>query len=309
MKKINILITGGTGTLGKALVKKLLQNKEVNKIVVLSRDEFKQFEMKKDFPEGGEKGLRYFIGDIRDRDRLIKAFKGIGVVIHTAAMKQIDTCEYNPNECLKTNVIGTQNVIDACIANNVAKAIFISTDKAPNSTTIYGASKLVSERLFINANTPTNKFSCVRYGNVLGSRGSIIPKWAEMAQEGKTLGVTDFKMTRFFWTIDEASQFIISISSAMEGGEIFLPNMNSYHMLAIAMKIGKGNVEEIGMRGYEKLHEILLTKEEVRNCYENDGCYVIYPFQHDWCNELVKRGNKVKDNFEYISNKECKEWK
>jgi len=280
---MNILITG-SGTLAQALIKKL--RLIANKIAVISRNEHKQYLMKKEFPEGGATGLRYFIGDIRDSERLKIATKNCDVVIHTAALKHVDVCEYNPNECLETNVNGTKNVIEACIANNVKKAIFVSTDKAPNPSTIYGTSKLMGERLWINANNRhSTKFSAVRYGNVIGSSGSFFHKWKEQKQQGKAITITDSEMNRFFFTIDDAVQLILDTLECMVGGEIFVKKMKAFNMYDIARNLSS-NIEITGIRGYEKLNEILLTEEECRNTWETEDKLIIYPHTHDWCTDI-----------------------
>lgn len=298
---MKLLITGGTGTLGKELTKRLHLTQE--RLVIFSRDEFKQSEMQKTFPEGGVKGLRYFLGDIRDIDRLKLAFKDIEYVIHAAALKRIEQCEYNPSESLQTNVLGSWNVIKAAIECNVKKVIFVSTDKAPNASTMYGASKLMSERLFISANNlGKTRFSCVRYGNVTGSRGSVFDLWNKQASERKPLTITDKRMTRFFWSIEEAGQFVLKRLDEMQGGEIFLPKMQGFSVLELAQKISP-NVVETGIRGLEKMHETLLTEEEARSCYELDDHYIIYPESHDWSKNMVQKGVKVPEDFKLTSNK------
>jgi UDP-N-acetylglucosamine 4,6-dehydratase len=303
---MNILITGGTGTLGRAIVSQLLRDYyNINKIIVLSRGEIAQQEMKNEFPPGRGAGLRYFIGDVRDRDRLNTAFRGVDVVIHAAAIKSVDVSEYNPTEVIETNIGGTINVISAAVKNQVKKAILVSTDKAPYPTTLYGATKFVAERLFINANilNPTI-FSCVRYGNVIGSRGSILPKWRALAEKGKPLPITHFGMTRFFWKISEAAKFILTILDHMEGGEIFIPKMKACVVSEMARGISN-NLEEIGIRGYEKLHETLITEEELRFAYECVDHFIVYPFQHDWKENLNKKGKLVPKNFSYSSKDYC----
>lgn len=295
----SVFISGGTGTLGQELVKQLPNHRAI----IYSRDEYKQFVMRKTHPEGGEKGLRYFIGDIRDRERLSLALKGVDEVYHTAALKQIDTCEYNPTEAISTNVIGTQNVALACIENNVKKAIFISTDKAPAASTLYGATKLCAERLWIGFNNMGNThFSAVRYGNVLGSRGSVIPKWKELAKQGRSLSVTHKDMTRFFWSIQEAASFIIDKMNIIQGGELFLPKMKAYKMIDIAKEISP-KIKITGIRGFEKLHETLLCEEETGKCYEMKDCFLVLPQFHEWVNDLPEYHNaiRVSKDFKYTS--------
>ena len=298
---MNILITGGTGTLGKALVQHL--EPHCDRLIVFSRDEYKQYEMKKQFPEGGERGLRYFVGDIKDEERLYWAFKDVDVVIHTAAMKHIDVAEYNPSEVIHNNVLGTLNVARMCAKRKVDKAIFISTDKAPASSTLYGATKLCGERLWISCNNlGSTKFSCVRYGNVIGSRGSVFSKWEELAAKGEPLPITHPEMTRFFWTINEAARFVFLVAEVMKGGELFLPKMKSYKIIDLAKKISD-NIKIIGLRGYEKLHETLLCEEEIRNCWEAKDYFIVYPFFHDWAKELYLHHDaiQVPSNFTYTS--------
>lgn len=298
-KNLRILITGATGSLGKQLVKKLHLTQE--RVVAFSRDELKQSEMEKVFPEGGEKGLRYFIGDVRDFERLKKAFSGIEFVIHAAAMKRIESCEYNPVEALKTNVLGSLNVINAAIETGVKKVILVSTDKAPNASTLYGASKLMAERLFVSSNNlGSTRFSVVRYGNVTGSRGSVFDLWQEQKAAGKPLTVTDKRMTRFFWTLEEASQFVLRRLNDMQGGEIFLPKMTGYSVREMAEKIST-NIVETGLRGIEKLHETLLTDEEARCTYDCDEYYTIMPEHHEWSKNLTAIGKPVTKDFKYTS--------
>lgn len=293
------MITGGTGTLGYAIVKELnlyadnYIDLNINKIIVLSRNEANQVKMRQKYPEGGISGLRYFIGDIRDYNRLVNALRDVDYVIHAAALKSVDISEYNPNECVATNVIGTQNVIRACIKTRVKKAIFISTDKAVHPSTLYGATKLLAERLFINANNqPCTEFACVRYGNILNSNSSVMQKWKILSKNNKRLPVTDMEMTRFFWKINEAAEFILRRLTKMEKGVIYVPKMKSQRIMDIALKYST-QIEQIGIRGHEKIHEILITEEEARHVYDRYGFYTIYPFQHDWCIEMEKKGKKI----------------
>lgn len=281
----NVLITGGTGSFGQALVEKLLTGSDLpNKIVIYSRDEFKQNEMIKTFGNFPGGKLRFVIGDVRDKESVDKAIKGIDYVFHAAALKQIPSCEYNPYEAVKTNIIGTQNVINSSIGNNVKKVMFIGTDKAVNPINLYGATKLVSEKLIIQANISGRKktrFSAVRYGNVLASRGSVLQLFKYQIEYLKCVTITDKKMTRFWWTIDQAVNFVIDNFFDMSGGEIFIPNIMSSYVLDLArVLIGdKENitVKEIGIRSGEKLHESLITKEESKRLYVNDCGYFIKP--------------------------------
>lgn len=297
-EKQNILITGGTGTLGKELLKR---SQKFYKTIVYSRDELKQAQMRTNFPEGGPSGIRYFIGDVRDKKRLLQAMKGVDLVIHAAAMKRIETCEYNPQEAIQTNIIGSQNVCEAAIESGVKKCILVSTDKAPNASTLYGATKLAAERIFIASNNlGTTRFSVVRYGNVIGSRGSVFELWEKQKSENQPITITNNEMTRFFWKIEEAALFVLTMLDVMKGGEIFLPKMKGFKIRELAETFSD-NIKEIGLRGIEKMHEILMTEEEARECYDQGWYYIVYPSVHDWCQVIEKKGAKVPDNFSLIS--------
>ena len=299
---MNVLITGGTGTLGKELIKQI--KKSADKIVVFSRDEQKQHIMMQDLPEGGETGIRYYLGDIRDYSRLLTALNGIDVVIHTAAMKHITFSEYNPDESIKTNIMGTMNVASACHAAGVKKAIFISTDKACNPVNLYGACKKVAEKYWIAANNMGKcRFSVCRYGNVHGSKGSVIQLWRKMAADGVKIPITDNRMTRFWITVEDAAKFIITKINIMSGGEIFVPVMESSSVLEMAQEIAPGcKTVEIGIRPGEKLNEILIDEPESRNCYRYENeFYALYPEYHAWCKSFSTIGEKVKEGFIYES--------
>lgn len=275
----SILITGGTGSFGNEMVKTLLDNFYPKKIIIFSRDEFKQSEMKKKFSEEIYPCLRYFIGDIRDKDRLIEAFNKVDIIFHAAALKQVPALEYNPSEAIKTNIYGAENVIKAAIINNVDKVIAISTDKAVSPTNLYGATKLCFEKLFIAANNivgeNNTKFSVFRYGNVFGSRGSVVPLFLEQSKVNK-FTVTDINMTRFNLTLNNAINFVLNCSSNMLGGEIFIPKLKSYNILQLCNAINnKAEIEIIGNRNGEKIHECMVNSVELINCYECDNFYTI----------------------------------
>jgi len=306
----NILITGGTGSFGKQFVKIILQKYKPNKIIIYSRDELKQFEMAQKF---NDECMRYFIGDVRDLPRLQKAINGVNYVVHAAALKHVPIAEYNPMECIKTNVMGAQNVIDAAIANNVSHTIALSTDKAASPANLYGASKLVSDKLFVAANNLTGsheiKFSVVRYGNVLGSRGSVIPFFKKLISEGTTsLPITEPNMTRFWITLQEGVEFVLKNFARMQGGEIFVPKIPSMKMIDLAKAIAPDLEQNIiGIRPGEKLHEVMCPLDDSHLTLEFDDHFVIKPsitfsspidFTKNLLNEV---GKDVKQGFEYNS--------
>ena len=281
----SILITGGTGSFGKALIGSVLKKYKPRKLIVYSRDELKQFEMRRLFDEKAYPCLRYFIGDVRDKDRLYRAFDGVDVVIHAAALKQVPTAEYNPLEAIKTNVMGASNVIDAAIDRNVKRVIALSTDKAVNPVNLYGATKLCSDKLFVAANNyagshPT-RFSVVRYGNVVGSRGSVIPFFMKAKRTG-VLPVTDARMTRFWITLDQAVAFVMRSFEMMEGGEIFVPKIPSMNIMDLAKAIGPDcQTRVVGIRPGEKLHEVMVTEDDARDTLDYSDRYVILPPPYD----------------------------
>lgn len=307
----SILITGGTGSFGNQFVRYLLENYTPKKIIIYSRDELKQFEMQQVFSQSC---MRYFIGDVRDKERLKTAMKDVDYVVHAAALKQVPAAEYNPNECIKTNINGAQNVIDAAISNNVSRVIALSTDKAANPVNLYGATKLASDKLFVAANNISGatgpRFSVVRYGNVVGSRGSVVPLYRKLLQEGcDALPVTHPEMTRFWITLDEGVKFVVKNFSRMQGGEIFVPKIPSVRItdLVEAMS-GKKDFNVIGIRPGEKLHEIMVPEEMAHHTIEFDDHYVIAPaiifFDKtlDYrCNKLGERGVNAEHKFEYHS--------
>ncbi len=292
----SILITGGTGTFGKAFVKKILHKYKIKRLVVFSRDEFKQYEMSKTFPVSKFPCMRYFIGDVRDKDRLNQAFDNIDIVIHAAALKQVDTAEYNPFEYISTNIMGAENVIRASLNNNIKQVIALSTDKAASPINLYGATKLCSDKLFIAANNITGskkiKFSVVRYGNVLGSRGSVVPMFLSL--NGKEFPITDKRMTRFNITIDQAVNFVLTCMKNSFGGEIFIPKIPSYRIIDVAKAINPNcKIKIIGIRPGEKLHEEMITLSDGLNSLELKDFYIILPRLN-----LSKKYNKT--SIEYV---------
>ena len=277
----NVLVTGGTGTFGQAFVKNLLERDEVAKVIVFSRDEWKQWDMQQRDPVFKSKKARYFLGDVRDEGRLIRAFNEVNFVVHAAALKQVPAAEYNPSECIKTNIQGAMNVINAALETGVERVVALSSDKAVNPINLYGATKLCSDKLFIAAKSYVGKkglpqFSVVRYGNVLGSRGSLLPFWQKLIQEGKTLPITDREMTRFWITIPEAVEFVQKAFMRMKGGEIFIPKSPSVKIVDLAEAIAPGLKQEIiGIRPGEKIHEVLIHSDDAAHTYELDDCYAI----------------------------------
>lgn len=308
-----ILITGGTGSFGKCFTKYALTHYNPKKIIIYSRDEFKQYLMQNEFKEYESK-MRYFIGDVRDKDRLKRAFEGVDYVIHAVALKQVPACEYNPNEAIKTNINGAQNVIDAALDSNVKKVVALSTDKAVNPVNLYGGTKLVSDKLFVAANAYAgNKdisFSIVRYGNVAGSRGSIIPLFNNIIKNGGTeLPITDFRMTRFWISLTEGVELVIKALKEAKGGETFISKIPSFKVTDLAEAMLPGcTKKEIGIRPGEKLHEIMVTPEDSFNTYEYDKHFIVYP-QVVWNDRQVPdlSGVKVEEGFSYSSGNN-KEW-
>ncbi|MBY0471666.1 UDP-N-acetylglucosamine 4,6-dehydratase (inverting) [bacterium] len=304
-----VLVTGGTGSFGKKFTEILLKENRPKKLIIFSRDELKQHEMR----VGGfnHPAIRYFVGDVRDLDRLRRAMHGVDVVVHAAALKQVPACEYNPIEAVKTNVEGARNVIDAALDTGVKKVLALSTDKAVSPINLYGATKLVAEKLFVQANAysgganPT--FSCVRYGNVVGSRGSVIPLFIEQRKSG-TVTVTDPAMTRFWITLDQGVRFVIKCIEQMHGGEVFIPKLPSMNIMDLVNVIApKCKVENIGIRGGEKLHEALISNEESQQALELEQMYVIQP-THPWWKEKNWEGaQKLPKDFKYTSDGN-KEW-
>lgn len=308
MAEKSILITGGTGSFGKMFIKTLINHfPEYTRIVVYSRDELKQFEMQNQ-PIFNNERIRYFIGDVRDKERLFRAFDGIDVVIHAAALKQVPACEYNPFEAIKTNINGAQNIIEAAIDRNVKKVIALSTDKACAPINLYGATKLCSDKLFISGNAYVGKhetqFSVVRYGNVAGSRGSVIPYFRKLIESGATeLPITDERMTRFWLKLEEAVEMVITALNIMHGGELFVRKIPSMKMIDLAKAMAPHlPIKHIGIRPGEKIHEMMISADDARKTIELDKYYIIQP-DFEWWNEqnLHKDGKKVSENFEYHS--------
>ena len=296
-----ILVTGGTGSFGKKFTETVLREHSPKKLIIFSRDEWKQSQMALQF---NDSRLRFFIGDVRDKDRLERAFDGVQVVVHAAALKQIPTAEYNPLEVIKTNVLGAANVIDAAIDRRVEKVIALSTDKAANPINLYGASKLCSDKLFIAANVYSGahqtKFSVVRYGNVVGSRGSVIPLFLKIRERG-TIPITDSRMTRFWITLEQGVELVVRGLERMHGGEIFVPKVPSMNIVDLAEAIAPGcRIETIGIRPGEKLHEVMVPVDDARRTVEMPNFYVIRPdFPHDGSN--WKEAKPVPEGFCYAS--------
>jgi UDP-N-acetylglucosamine 4,6-dehydratase len=303
-ENLNLLVTGGTGSFGKKFVEIMLRDYKPNKIIIFSRDELKQHEMR----IGGfdDPSLRFFIGDVRDKNRLKRAMREVDVVIHAAALKQVPSCEYNPFEAVKTNILGAQNIIDAAIDCGVKKVVALSTDKAVNPVNLYGATKLCSDKIFIQGNAYTGaqdtSFSCVRYGNVIGSRGSVIPLFIKQRKKGK-ITITDRRMTRFWLSLEHAVDVVIKALVHMQGGEIFVPKIPSMKIVDLAEAIAPDcDIEIIGIRPGEKLHEILITEEDGRYTVDYDGLYVIMPQFSWWRRQNYQDAKALPDGFLYSSN-------
>lgn len=311
-----ILVTGGTGSFGKMFIKTVLKNyPEIKKIIIYSRDEYKQFVMQNlpEFKQYEEK-LRYFIGDVRDKERLLRAFEEVDYVIHAAALKQVPACEYNPFEAVKTNVMGAQNVIDAAFDRGVKRVVALSTDKACAPINLYGATKLCSDKLFIAGNAyagaKDTKFAVVRYGNVAGSRGSVIPFFQKLVEDGATeLPITDVNMTRFWLKLDSAVEMVVYALENMQGGELYVKKIPSMRMPDLARAIAPDlGIKEIGIRPGEKVHEQMITKEDARNTLEFDDYYIILPeIDFDYIVHMYPQGKTVDPDFEYHSGNN-KQW-
>jgi UDP-N-acetylglucosamine 4,6-dehydratase len=307
----SILITGGTGSFGKRFSALLLKNYSPKKVIIYSRDELKQFEMQQQFTAPC---MRFFIGDVRDKERLKSAMRDVDYVVHAAALKQVPAAEYNPNECIKTNIYGAQNVIDAAIETDVSRVIALSTDKAANPVNLYGATKLASDKLFVAANNMSGakgpRFAVVRYGNVVGSRGSVVPFFHKLLNEGVSkLPVTHAEMTRFWITLDEGVEFVVQNFQRMQGGEIFVPKIPSIQILDLVESIsGNRDYEVVGIRPGEKLHEVMVPQEMAHHSLEFDDHYVITPAIKFFDktvnylqNKLSEIGKPVAEKFEYHS--------
>jgi UDP-N-acetylglucosamine 4,6-dehydratase len=298
-----VLVTGGTGSFGKKFVELMLRDYHPLKLIIFSRDELKQHDMRTagfDHPS-----LRYFIGDVRDPQRLQRAFAGVTVVVHAAALKQVPACEYNPFEAIQTNIMGGRNVIDAAIDQRVRSVLALSTDKAVNPINLYGATKLCAEKMFVQANAyagaQDTRFSCARYGNVVGSRGSVIPVFLEQRKRGK-ITITDTRMTRFWLTLGQGVRFVVGCIERMHGGEIFVPKIPSMRVTEMAESIAPGcEVECIGIRPGEKLHEVLVSEDEARNTLEVDDMYIIQPAHSWWNTQNWKDAQLLPEGFRYGS--------
>lgn len=296
----SILITGGTGSLGKALTRELLDYHDVARLIVFSRDELKQLEARRLFND--DPRIRWFIGDVRDRRRLDRAFHNVDFVVHAAALKQVDTAEYNPFEYIETNVRGSKNVIDASIDSGVKKVVALSTDKASSPINLYGATKLCADRLFISGNhyaaAYDTRFSVVRYGNVMGSRGSIVPIWRELAREGKSLPITDVRMTRFWITLSQAVKFVLDSFEMMDGGELYVPKIPSIRITDLAEAIAPGAaLHEIGIRPGEKLNEEMISLDDARRTLALGDRYVVMPHLAGWGYTPPVAGTPVSESF------------
>ncbi len=300
-----VLVTGGTGSFGRKFVEIMLKDYHPAKLIVFSRDELKQHEMRvagMDHPS-----LRYFIGDVRDQDRLRRAMQGVNIVVHAAALKQVPACEYNPIEAILTNIMGGRNAIEAALDTGVEKVAALSTDKAVSPINLYGATKLAAEKLFVQSNAYAGgkgtRFSCVRYGNVVGSRGSVVPVFLRQRQSG-VITITDDRMTRFWLSLEQGVRFVIRCIEIMQGGEVFIPKIPSMRVIDLAKAIAPGcKIERIGIRAGEKLHEMLLSEDEARHAVELEDMFIVPPpeglwFGHDW----DKRGTHLAEGFTYASN-------
>ncbi|MGN4126607.1 UDP-N-acetylglucosamine 4,6-dehydratase (inverting) [Lysinibacillus sphaericus] len=303
-----VLVTGGTGSFGKKFVKQALKL-NVKKIIIFSRDELKHYEMRQQFHDDDR--IRFFIGDVRDKERLDRAFDGVDIVVHAAAMKHVDACEYNPFEAIKTNIHGAQNIIEAAIDCGVEKVIALSTDKACSPVNLYGATKLASDKLFVAANSYVGSkktgFSVVRYGNVAGSRGSVVPFFKKTSETG-TVPVTDERMTRFWITLDQGVQFVIDSLERMHGGEIFVPKIPSMKVMDLAQAIApECDVKIVGIRPGEKLHEAMIMEDDARHTVEFDNHYVIQPEFPWWSKKFAEGGKILPEGFSYTSDNNT-EW-
>ncbi len=299
---LTVLLTGGTGSFGKKFTQALLQDQGLKKLIVFSRDELKQHEMRLLYDDPR---LRYFIGDVRDKERLHRAVQGVDVIVHAAALKQVPSCEYNPFEAVKTNVLGAANIIDVAIDAGVQRVLALSTDKAVNPINLYGATKLVAEKMFVQGNAYSGahgtRFSCVRYGNVVGSRGSVIPVFQQQRASGK-ITLTDKRMTRFWITLEQGVQFVIRCIGLMRGGEVFVPKIPSMHITDLADVVAPGcERESIGIRPGEKLHEVLVSRDESRYTLEFDDMYLIQPVHPWWSDRGYPGGQAMAEGTKFSS--------
>jgi len=301
-----ILVTGGTGSFGKKFIEIILNEYNPGKMIIFSRDELKQHEMRQSGFQ--DERLRYFIGDVRDYDRLRRAFDGVDYVVHAAALKQVPACEYNPMEAVKTNILGSSNVIDAALDAKVEKVVALSTDKAVNPINLYGATKLAAEKLFIQSNAyaggKKTRFSCVRYGNVVGSRGSVVPLFIRQREHG-VVTVTDERMTRFWISLEQGVRFVIRCLTEMHGGEVFVPKIPSMKVSDLAKAMApEAEINYIGIRPGEKLHEVLISEDEARSVIEMKDMFVVQPAEAYWFGrDWESKGKSIDDGFRYVSNK------
>lgn len=300
----SILVTGGTGSFGQAFIRTLLDEHDPARVVVFSRDELKQYDMRTSF--GDDQRLRFFLGDIRDRERLAMALRGVDYVVHAAALKQVDTAEYNPMEFVKTNILGSENVIQESIANGVKKVVALSTDKASSPANLYGATKLTADKLFVSSNhyavAGGTRFSVVRYGNVMGSRGSVIPYFRKLAESGEPIPITDPRMTRFWITLPHAVDFVISAFDDMTGGELYVPRIPSMRVVDLAEAIAPESETVLaGIRPGEKLHEEMISSEDARRTVRRTDRYVVQPTLAMWGGFSESVGEPVPDGFAYTS--------
>jgi UDP-N-acetylglucosamine 4,6-dehydratase len=303
-KNQTVLVTGGTGSFGRKFIEIMLKEYKPAKAIVFSRDELKQHEMRA--AGFNQPNLRYFIGDVRDVDRLRRAMQGVDIVIHAAALKQVPACEYNPMEAIKTNILGTSNVVEAALDAGVKRVMALSTDKAVNPINLYGATKLAAEKLTVQSNAyaagTSTRFSCVRYGNVVGSRGSVVPIFIRQRQNGK-LTITDERMTRFWLSLEQGARFVIRCMEQMRGGEVFVPKIPSTSIIDLAKAIApKAEINVVGIRPGEKLHEVLISEDEARSTVELTDMFVVQPAEAFWFGyEWSKEGKPLPDGFRYAS--------
>jgi len=311
MKPLNwsesvVLITGGSGSFGKKFTEIMLRKYHPRKLIIFSRDELKQHEMRQMYDDTlPASTIRYFIGDVRDKDRLRRAMQGVDLVIHAAALKQVPSCEYNPFEAVKTNILGAEHVIDAAIDCGVKKVMAISTDKAVNPINLYGATKLCAEKMFVQSNAYSGshgpRFACCRYGNVVGSRGSVVPVFLDRAKTG-VIPVTDPRMTRFWITLEQGVEFVIKCTEMMHGGEIFVPKIPSMNIMDLARAVAPDcEIQYVGIRPGEKLHEVLVSEDEARHTVEMDDMYIIQPLHPWWRVENWHNARPLPEGFRYTS--------
>lgn len=303
LENSSILITGGTGSFGKAFLDEILEHHAPARVAIFSRDELKQYEMK--LSHGDDPRVRFFVGDIRDRDRLEMAMYGVDFVVHAAALKQVDTAEYNPMEFVKTNILGSENVMLASMSAGVKKVVALSTDKASSPINLYGATKLTADKLFISGNHYSyargTKFAVVRYGNVMGSRGSVIPFFQALAEKGAPLPITDMRMTRFWITLPQAVKFVLESFESMDGGELYVPRIPSMRVVDLARAIAPNcDLEEVGIRPGEKLHEEMISSDDASRTIRQPHRYVVGPTLSEWTYRVPK-GESVPENFTYTS--------